>query len=101
PSGWFQASTIRRLRCELSAPSRASYRGFDDSVRFAAMQFRILGTTLPVLELVIDPGETIVSEAGELSWMTSTISLRTSTQLAGGGGAVGALKRVGGGGTPF
>ena len=58
------------------------------------MDHKIVGTTLPVLEMTLQPGEKIVSEAGELSWMTSSINLSTSTQLAGGGGIFGAFKRV-------
>lgn len=65
------------------------------------MEHRIHGTTMPVLEIDLQPGESIVSEAGELSWMTSSIDLRTSTQMGGGGGVFGALKRVTGGGTLF
>jgi uncharacterized protein (TIGR00266 family) len=65
------------------------------------MEHKIVGTVLPVLEVTLEPGETLVSEAGELSWMTSAIQLRTSTQLAGGGGLFGAFKRVVGGGTLF
>ena len=65
------------------------------------MQHRIVGTTMPVLEVLLDPNESIISEAGELSWMTSTIQLTTHTQMAGGGGFFGAIKRVAGGGTLF
>lgn len=65
------------------------------------MDAKILGTTMPVLEMMLQPGETIVSEAGELSWMTSSIEMQTHTQMAGGGGLMGALKRVVGGGTLF
>jgi uncharacterized protein (TIGR00266 family) len=65
------------------------------------MQSRIVGTTMPVLEVVLDPNEAVVSEAGELSWMTSSIQLTTHTQFAGGGGIFGALKRVAGGGSLF
>ncbi len=65
------------------------------------MEHQILGTILPVLEMTLQPGESIVAEAGELSWMTSSIALRTSTQLAGGGGLFGAFKRVVGGGSLF
>ena len=65
------------------------------------MQSRILGTTMPVLEVALDPGETVVSEAGELSWMTSSIEMTTHTQFAGGGGIFGVLKRVAGGGSLF
>jgi uncharacterized protein (TIGR00266 family) len=65
------------------------------------MEHRIVGTTLPVLEMTLQPGEGIISEAGELSWMTSSIELETSTQKAGGGGLFGAFKRVAGGGTLF
>jgi len=65
------------------------------------MQSRILGTTMPVLELVLEPNESIISEAGELSWMSSSIQLTTHTQMGGGGGLFGVLKRVAGGGTLF
>ncbi len=65
------------------------------------MQSRILGTTMPVLEVMLQPGETILSEAGELSWMTQSIQMTTHTQMGGGGGLLGILKRVAGGGTLF
>src|SRR6202049_2700497 len=65
------------------------------------MQSRIIGTTMPVLEFVLEPNEAIISEAGELSWMSSSIQLLTHTQLGGGGGIFGALRRVAGGGTLF
>jgi uncharacterized protein (TIGR00266 family) len=65
------------------------------------MQSRITGTTMPVLEFILDPNDTIISEAGELSWMSSAIQMTTHTQLGGGGGLFGVLKRVAGGGTLF
>jgi uncharacterized protein (TIGR00266 family) len=65
------------------------------------MQSRIVGTTMPVLEFTLDANEAVISEAGELSWMSSAIQLTTHTQLGGGGGILGALKRVAGGGTLF
>ncbi len=65
------------------------------------MQSRIVGTTMPVLEVLLQPGEQLISEAGELSWMTQSIVMSTHTQMAGGGGLFGALKRVAGGGTLF
>lgn len=65
------------------------------------MQSRIVGTTMPVLEVLLQPGEALISEAGELSWMTQSINMTTHTQMAGGGGFFGALKRVVGGGTLF
>ena len=65
------------------------------------MQSQIVGTTMPVLEFVLEPNEAIISEAGELSWMGSSIQMTTHTQLGGGGGIFGVLKRVAGGGTLF
>jgi len=65
------------------------------------MQSRIHGTTMPAIEFLLQPGETIISEAGELSWMTSTINMHTHTQAGGGGGFFGAIKRMAGGGTLF
>ncbi len=65
------------------------------------MQTRIFGTTMPVLEVALDPNESVISEAGELSWMTSSVQLTTHTQYAGGGGVMGVIKRVAGGGSLF
>ena len=65
------------------------------------MQSRVIGTTMPVLEFTLEPNESVISEAGELSWMSSSVQLTTHTQLGGGGGFFGALKRVAGGGTLF
>jgi len=65
------------------------------------MQSQIVGTTMPVLEFILEPNEAIISEAGELSWMSSSIQLTTHTQMAGGGGLFGVIKRVAGGGTLF
>ena len=65
------------------------------------MQSRILGTTMPVLEILLPPNESVISEAGELSWMTESIGMNTHTQHAGGGGFLGAIKRVAGGGSLF
>lgn len=65
------------------------------------MQSRITGTTMPVLEFMLDPNESIISEAGELSWMSASIQMTTHTQFGGGGGLFGVLKRVAGGGSIF
>jgi uncharacterized protein (TIGR00266 family) len=65
------------------------------------MKTQILGTTMPVLEVELDPNESVFSESGELSWMTASIQMTTHTQMGGGGGLFGALKRVAGGGSLF
>ncbi len=65
------------------------------------MQSRIHGTTMPAIEFLLQPGETVISEAGELSWMTASIAMHTHTQAGGGGGFLGAIKRMAGGGTLF
>src|ERR1700729_3876477 len=65
------------------------------------MQSRIQGTTMPVLEFILEPNEAIISEAGELSWMSASIQMTTHTQMAGGGGFFGAIKRVAAGGSLF
>jgi uncharacterized protein (TIGR00266 family) len=65
------------------------------------METRILGTTMPVLEITLTPGDTLIAESGELSWLSSSIALRTSTQLGGAKGIFGVIKRVVGGGTLF
>ncbi len=65
------------------------------------MQNRIVGTTMPVLEFLLEPNDAIISEAGELSWMSGNVQMTTHTQHAGGGGIFGAIKRVAGGGSLF
>lgn len=65
------------------------------------MEHRILGTTMPTLEMMLEPGESIISVAGELSWMNSAIEMSTSTQVGGAGGFMGAFKRATGGATLF
>ena len=65
------------------------------------MQTRIQGTTMPVLDVQLDPNESVFSESGELSWMTGSIQMTTHTQMGGGGGLFGILKRVAGGGSLF
>ena len=65
------------------------------------MQTRIQGTTMPVLDVLLDPNESVYSESGELSWMTGSIQMTTHTQMGGGGGLFGVLKRVAGGGSIF
>ena len=65
------------------------------------MQTRIQGTTMPVLEVQLDPNESVFSESGELSWMTQSIQMTTHTQMGGGGGLFGVFKRIAGGGSIF
>jgi uncharacterized protein (TIGR00266 family) len=65
------------------------------------MQHEIIGSTMPVLEIQLAPGESVVAVSGELSWMTSSINLTTTTQFGGGGGLLGTFKRVVGGGSLF
>jgi uncharacterized protein (TIGR00266 family) len=56
---------------------------------------------MPVLECALDHNDAIISEAGELSWMSASIQMTTHTQHAGGGGFFGVIKRVAGGGSLF
>ena len=65
------------------------------------MQPQIIGTTMPVLEIILQPNESVISESGELSWMSSSIQMTTHTQMGGGGGLFGVLRRVAGGGSIF
>jgi uncharacterized protein (TIGR00266 family) len=65
------------------------------------MQHQTVGTTMPVLEITLESGETIVAEAGELGWIGSSIELHTTTAGAGSKGVFGAIRRAVGGGTFF
>jgi uncharacterized protein (TIGR00266 family) len=53
------------------------------------MKEQVLGTTLPVLSISLDPGESVVAETGEFSWMTDAIQM--STGMSGGAGGHGAM----------
>jgi uncharacterized protein (TIGR00266 family) len=62
------------------------------------VQDQLIGTTMPVLSISLDPGESVIAEAGEFSWMTDSIQM--STGLGGGAagqGLMGVLKRKMGG----
>ena len=65
------------------------------------MQSRITGTTLPVLEIGLEPGDVIVAPPGELSWMTPNVQMRTTTATAGARGLWGAITRAVSGGGLF
>ena len=64
------------------------------------MQHQVKGSVLQVLEISLDPGESVLSEDGEFSWMTDSIQMTTGMGGgAGGKGLLGAVKRAAGGST--
>jgi uncharacterized protein (TIGR00266 family) len=65
------------------------------------MKSKITGTTLPVLQIGLEPGDKIVAEPGEFSWMTANIQLNTTTQTASAKGFFGAIGRALSGGGLF
>jgi uncharacterized protein (TIGR00266 family) len=65
------------------------------------MKTKITGTTLPVLEIGLEPGDAIVAEPGEFSWMTENVQLNTTTMTAGAKGVLGVLGRALSGGGLF
>jgi uncharacterized protein (TIGR00266 family) len=65
------------------------------------MRTQITGTTLPVLEVALDPGDMIVAPPGELAWMTPNIRMNTTTAAAGSSGLWGAITRAVSGGGLF
>ena len=67
----------------------------------AGVSHRVLGTVMPVLQVDLAPGQSVVSPGGEVSWMSSTIAMATSTSGAGSKGVLGALKRTVAGGGLF
>jgi uncharacterized protein (TIGR00266 family) len=76
----------------------------DDTASVDAMTdlvHRVKGTVMPVLEVDLQPGQKVISEGGELSWMTDTVKMSTSTSGAGQSGVLGVLKRAVAGGTIF
>lgn len=67
------------------------------------MQATVKGTTLPVLEISLNQGESVISTHGELSWMSPNIAVSQTTGngLGGGGGFLAGVKRALGGGSFF
>ncbi|MGU3494481.1 TIGR00266 family protein [Xanthobacteraceae bacterium A53D] len=66
------------------------------------MRHQITGTTLPVLQVTLSAGETMLAETDRLSWMTNNIALQTTTAAGGGGGGFfGAIGRAISGGGLF
>jgi uncharacterized protein (TIGR00266 family) len=65
------------------------------------MRTIITGSVLPVLEVALEPGERLIAETGELSWMTETIALNTTMNAAGSSGFLGAFGRALSGGGLF
>ena len=49
------------------------------------MQTRSLGTTIPVLDVILTAGEKIIAEGGEVSWLTPGFDMDTSTRFGSGG----------------
>jgi uncharacterized protein (AIM24 family) len=68
-----------------------------------AVETRTLGTTMPVLEVSLGPGEKLTAEGGEVAWYTPGMQLETSTRFGSGGkgGFMSGLKRALGGGQLF
>jgi uncharacterized protein (AIM24 family) len=62
---------------------------------------RVRGSVMPVLEVDLQPGQKVISQGGELSWMTDTVRMATSTSGAGQSGVMGVLKRAVAGSTIF
>jgi uncharacterized protein (AIM24 family) len=67
----------------------------------AGVTHRVLGTVMPVLQVDLNPGQGLVSPGGEVSWLSPTIAMSTSTAGAGSKGVFGALKRTVAGGGLF
>ncbi len=50
-----------------------------------SMQAEVKGSTLPVLEMILDPGESLISNHGELSWMTANMQMSQTTAMGNQG----------------
>jgi uncharacterized protein (TIGR00266 family) len=55
------------------------------------IDFQIVGTTLQAVIIQLEPGQTIYSESGGMSWMSGNVAYNTTT---GGGGLGGMFKRA-------
>jgi uncharacterized protein (TIGR00266 family) len=69
------------------------------SVIGGIMQAAVKGTTMPVLEVSLSQGDTIISNRGEFSWMTSNVKMSQTGGGSAHGGLLGGVKRALGGGS--
>ena len=44
------------------------------------MRYEINGTTLPTLEVILEPGESVYTESGGMAWMKGNIEMNTNTK---------------------
>ncbi len=65
------------------------------------MQAEIKGSTMPLLEMILESGESLISSHGELSWMSANVQLTQTTSTGGQKGFMSGLKRAVGGGGLF
>ena len=65
------------------------------------MKSRILGTTLPVLEIFLEQNDKLISKSGQFSWMSPDVQLQTNARTGGANGLFGVLGRAWAGGGLF
>lgn len=65
------------------------------------MNAEVKGTTLPTLQVTLDPGDAVVSTHGQLAWMTANMQMSQQMNTGGQKGFMAGLKRVVGGGGLF
>jgi uncharacterized protein (TIGR00266 family) len=65
------------------------------------MNAEVKGTTLPVLQVNLDPGEHVISTHGDLAWMSANMQMSQTVNTGGQKGFMAGLKRVVGGGGLF
>ncbi|MCB0323600.1 MAG: AIM24 family protein, partial [Bdellovibrionales bacterium] len=59
------------------------------------IEYRILGDDLQFVEILLDPGETVVSEAGGMMYMSGAIKMDSQFGAAAGGGMFNKLLSAG------
>ncbi|MGO8871580.1 MAG: AIM24 family protein [Acidimicrobiales bacterium] len=65
------------------------------------MNAEVKGATMPLLEITLEPDESVVSTHGELSWMSANVQMSQSISTGGQKGLMSGLKRAVGGGGVF
>lgn len=67
------------------------------------IDYEIIGNDLQLVEIELDPGETVIAEAGAMNYMEDgvTFEAKLGDGSAGSGGFMGAMKRAVGGGGLF
>ena len=95
--GWAPAAQALPQHFAGAVPPPPPAAGMPASQRSHDIDFEIIGNEMQIVEVELDPGETVIAEAGGMNYMDSDIQFETKMGdgSAPGGGFGGILKTIG------